>query len=77
MLTVPSYTVPNFVLVPVHDLEPGDRSLMPVLDFAENGLDVIGDRKSTISSVSNRNGVSSDLLNQRHSSWVACSDVLL
>jgi len=60
MLTVPSDTVANSVLIPVHDLEPGDRSLVPMLDFAQDGLDVIGHRPPTVASVDNDNRVRRD-----------------
>ena len=33
--------VPDSVLV-VHDLERGDRALMPILDLEQNSLDVAG-----------------------------------
>ncbi len=41
-LTVPGHTGRVSIVIPVPDLEPGYRSLMPVLDFTENGLDVVG-----------------------------------
>ena len=39
---VPPDTVPVSAFIPIHDLERGNRSLMPVLDFAENILDAVG-----------------------------------
>ena len=41
-LAIPPGPVPDSVLVPVHDLERSNRTLMPVLDLAENSLDVFG-----------------------------------
>jgi hypothetical protein len=43
VLTVPPDTVPDPVLIAIHDLERGNRALVPMLDSAQNGLDVVGD----------------------------------
>jgi hypothetical protein len=41
VLTVPPDTVADSVLIAVHDLESGNRSLVPVLNTSENSLDVV------------------------------------
>jgi hypothetical protein len=52
------------MLVPVHDLESGDRALVPVLDLAENSLDVIGYRPPAKSGIGDRNRVRRDLVGE-------------
>jgi len=44
LLSVPMHPVPYPFGIPVHDFERRNRSLMPVLDLAQDVLDVVGDR---------------------------------
>jgi hypothetical protein len=41
-LAIPSNTVPNAALISIHDFERGDRALVPVLNLAQDCLDIIG-----------------------------------
>jgi hypothetical protein len=41
-LAIPSDTVPNTVLISIHDFERTDRSLVPVFDLAQDRFKILG-----------------------------------
>ena len=41
-LAVPPNTVPNPVFIAIHDFERGDRALVPVLNFAQDSINILG-----------------------------------
>src|SRR5271165_1321109 len=53
---IPSDAVPDSVLV-VHDLERGDRALMPILDLEQNRLQIVGHGFLTFAGSLNFNGL--------------------
>ena len=40
-LTIPPNTVPNSVFISIHYVERGDRALVPVLNLAQDGINIL------------------------------------
>jgi hypothetical protein len=61
-LAIPSDTVPNAVLISIHDFERGDRALVPVLNLAQHCLNIVGHRAFAQAGIDNRNDDGRDLV---------------
>lgn len=69
--SVPRNTVPDFMFITVHDLEPRDCSLVPMFDHTHNSLDIVGYLTTTFGCVDNRNRVGRNVTRE----ICACRDV--
>ena len=69
---VPVNPAPKSFAVPAHDLELCDRALMPILNFAQDSLDILGHRASPQAGVDDRDRRRCDLVSKisPRSDWI-------
>jgi hypothetical protein len=51
---VPPNTVSNLVFIGVHDFQRGDRALVPALNFAQDGINILGHGELAQSGIGDR-----------------------
>ena len=75
-MAIPFDTVPNAVLISIHDFERGDRALVPVLNLAQHCLNIVGHWALAQASIDNRNDAGRNLVG-KSARVLTCSESLV
>ena len=63
-VAVPPNAVPNPVFIPIHDFKRGDRALVPVLNLAQDSINILGHGELAEGGIGDRNRLWPNLIGE-------------